>query len=332
MSLGTACQAPEPHTAEFFVFGTVVEVTVPGGSARDASMAFAALQADFMRMHRDWHPWEPGLLMDINTAFERGEEVTADEDLVTLLRAAQTYERLTGGRFNAAIGHLVELWGFHTSDYPITGPLPAAADIEALVAKRPSALDIDIRNGALFDRSRNVRLDFSGIAKGLAVDRACALLSERGVGNALVAAGGDLRGCGRRTDRRWRIAVRNPLGGVIGIVELQEGEAAFTSGNYERFREGRNEARYAHILDPDTGWPAADVMSATVIAKDAMRADAAATALVVAGLNNWREVAGPLELAEILLTDEQGRVYGTPQMLNRIELDQGTVATLLGPE
>lgn len=330
------------HEARYYVFGTLVDVTVAGADVQRSSRAFTELQRLFQSMHRDWHPWEPGLLTDVNRAFARGEPAPADADIVAMVEAAQDFEEMTGGRFNPAIGKLIEAWGFHTSEFPVRGAPPSAAEIEALVALAPSTRDIEIRNNTLTDRSRNVQLDFSGLAKGLAVDRACAVLEDLGIAGALVNAGGDVRGYGTRHGSAWRIGVRNPLGGVIGTIELQDDEAVFTSGNYERFRiddvdvdgfadpgDGVDE-RYPHILDPRTGWPARSVMSATVIADDGMRADAAATALVVAGLKEWQDVAEPLGIDAVLLTDEAGNLYATTAMRQRLVLEKGLELLELG--
>lgn len=314
----------EVHEARYYVFGTLVDVTVTGADAQRASRAFTELQQLFQSMHRDWHPWERGLLTDVNRAFADGEPAPADADIVAMVEAAQDFEELTGGRFNPAIGKLIGAWGFHTSDFPVRGAPPSKAEIATLVAQAPTTRDIEIHGSTLTDRSRNVRLDFSGLAKGLAIDRACEVLGGLGFAGALVNAGGDVRGYGTRHGSAWRIGVRNPLGGVIGTIELQGDEAVFTSGNYERFRIGDgDDERYPHILDPRTGWPADSVMSATVIADDGMRADAAATALIVAGLEEWREVAEPLGIDAVLLTDEAGKLYATPAMRQRLTLEKG---------
>jgi thiamine biosynthesis lipoprotein len=139
-----------------------------------------------------------------------------------------------------------------------------------------------------------------------------------GITSAIVNAGGDLRAMGRHGDRPWNVAVRKPGGGIIGAVQVRDDEALFTSGNYERFRQDQLK-RYPHILDPRTGWPVKDVASVTVIASEGIVADAAATALVVAGLDGWSAVAGALNLDQVLVVDESGMVYLTPEMEQRIQ-------------
>ena len=320
----SACERnPDVHHAQFFVFGTVLDVSVQGVDRAAASRAFAELQRDFQAMHRDWHAWEPGMLTRVNEAFAAGQPATANADIVEMIRRSQQLETLSGGRFNPAIGALIGLWGFHTSDYPILGPPPPAEAIERLVARNPSTGDIKIDGLTLSSKNPAVQLDFGGIAKGYAVDLACARLNALGIDNAIVNAGGNLRAMGNHGDRPWRVAIRDPRGGIVGTLETGTDEAVVTSGNYERFRQ-QGEERYPHILDPHTGWPVQALSSATVITSEGLLADAAATALIVAGPDEWIEVARALGLEQVLLVDAEGRVFLTPAMAQRVALVEGT--------
>lgn len=323
-----ACQRNEEQSAELFVFGTIVEIKLWGATEQDAGHAFSELQQMFQAMHRDWHAWEPGRLTDINAAFSHGQPITADADIVAMIQQSQWIEEHTGGRFNPAIGALIRLWGFHTSDYPIIGPPPTQAAIDAILAQQASSRDIHINGLELRSDNAAVQLDFGGIAKGYAVDLTIARLRQMGITNAIVNAGGDLRAIGDHGDRPWRVAVRKPGGGSIGFIEVRGDEAIFTSGNYERFRQDQTE-RYPHILDPATGWPAQDIASVTVIAKQGMLADAAATALVVAGLDGWPAVARALDLNQVAVVDESGTVYLTTAMQHRIQFSNAVTAVIV---
>jgi thiamine biosynthesis lipoprotein len=272
----------------------------------------------FQGMHRDWHAWEPGRLTAINKAFAQGRAATADEDIIEMIRRSQVIEEQTGGRFNPAIGALIRLWGFHTSDYPIVGPPPSQEQISAILDLKPSSRDIHINGLELSTDNPAVQLDFGGIAKGYAVDLTIARLRSMGINNAIVNAGGDLRAIGTHGDRPWRVAVKKPGGGSIGFIEVDGDEAIFTSGNYERFRQDQT-VRYPHILDPGTGWPAEDIASVTLITDEGLPADAAATALVVAGLSGWPKLARALDLDQVAVVDESGTVYLTPEMEQRIQ-------------
>lgn len=318
LTLLASCQRDQEQSANLFVFGTIVEIKLWGASPEEASHAFSELQKMFQGMHRDWHAWEPGRLTEINEAFEKGLPATADTDIVEMIRRSQELEPASGGRFNPAIGALIRLWGFHTSEYPIHGPAPSESRIREVLDLRPSSLDIRIDGMELYSENPAVQLDFGGIAKGYAVDLTINRLRQLGINNAIVNAGGDLRAMGTHGDRPWRVAVRKPGGGNIGTIQVQGDESIFTSGNYERFRQDETE-RYPHILDPGTGWPAKDIASVTVITDEGLLADAAATALVVAGLEDWPEVAGNLDLDLVAVVDETGKVYLTEAMQQRIQ-------------
>ena len=325
-----ACDREQARSEQLYVFGTVVEVTTWNVPAGEADAAFAQLQQMFDRMHRDWHAWEPGMLTRLNRAFANGTAEEVSEDIVYLVRRSQALEQASGGRFNPAIGGLIGLWGFHTSDYPIMGPPPAREDIERWIAQSPSSLDITIDGQLLSSENPAVQLDFGGVAKCYAVDLAIARLRNLGIENAIVNTGGDLRAMGRRGDRPWRIAVRRPGGGVIGAVEVLEDESLFTSGNYERFRQDQ-ELRYPHILDPRTGWPVRDIASATVIADEGLAADAAATALVVGGLSEWVGLARDMGLRQVMIVDGEGHVFMTPEMAVRVRLVDDLETTTIDP-
>jgi thiamine biosynthesis lipoprotein len=324
----SGCERDQEHSASLFVFGTIVELKVWGATQEESARAFSEIQHMFQGMHRDWHAWEPGLLMDINQAFARGAAVTANPDIVEMIRLSQWAEEKSAGCFNPAIGGLIALWGFHTSEYPIIGPPPSQAEIDRVLSHYPSTRNIQVDGLQLASSNRFVQLDFGGIAKGYAVDLAVERLRELGIDSAIVNAGGDLRAFGRHGERPWRVAVRRPGGGTVGTVEVRGDEALFTSGNYERFRQDEQE-RYPHILDPRTGWPVREVASATVISGNGALADAAATALIVAGLDEWTSVARSLELDQVLIIDGAGSVYLTPAMQARVEFSEDVEQTVV---
>lgn len=275
-------------------------------------------------MHNEWHAWEPGLLTEINRGIAAGLPVLASPEIIEMIRHSQFVEEQTKGRFNPAIGALIRLWGFHTSDYPIIGPPPGRSQVEKLVRQGPSSLEIQVDGMTVTASNPAVQLDFGGIAKGYAIDTACDILKTLGVNNAIVNAGGDLKAIGSHGDRPWRVAVRKPGGGVIGVLETGPDEAVFTSGNYERFRQD-NETRYPHIIDPRSGWPVTDVASVTVIAPEGWLADAAATAVIVGGLEDWIEVARSLGLTQVMVVDEHGTAHLTEKMNARVEFAEGVV-------
>ena len=123
-----ACTEPaRKHHQDIYIFGTVMGVTLWAQDDAQAQAAFTSLQQRFQGMHQDWHAWNPGLLTRVNAAFAAGEKAEANPEIVEMVQRSQAIEHASGGRFNPAIGQLIGLWGFHTSNYPIIGPPPPQA-------------------------------------------------------------------------------------------------------------------------------------------------------------------------------------------------------------
>ena len=319
--LGACGREPEPVRQQFFVFGTLVDISIAQVPPAQAEAAMGEVAREFQRFHREWHAWQPGPLAEINRAFAEGREAGVEQaELLDLIRRSQELFRLGDGLFNPAIGKLIALWGFHADELP-QGPPPTDTDIAALVAQQPRMDDIIITGDRVRSRNPAVHLDFGAAAKGYAVDLAIASLRRLGIENTIVNAGGNLRAVGRHSERPWRIGIRHPSGtGVLASLEIDGDESVFTSGNYERYREYQGK-RYSHIIDPRSGRPVDGTVSVTVVHAGGTVADAAATALSVAGLEGWRRIARQLGVTQVMLVDAAGKVYLTPELAPRIRFE-----------
>ena len=318
----SGCERAEPPVfqRQFFAFGTLVDITIAAADTTKAAAAADAVERDFNRYHQLWHPWHPGPLTELNRALAAGTSVQPAPSLRPLLELALPLAAQSGYRFDPAIGGLVALWGFH-ADEPPAGPPPSAAALAKWSESRPSAADLHWQQDRLSSTNPALQLDFGAFAKGYAVDEAMATLRGLGVEHAIVNAGGDLRAMGRRGARAWRIGVRHPRAPrVLAAVEIRGDESVFTSGDYERFYEYEGQ-RFHHILDPHSGRPATGTRSVTVIHADAASADAAATALFVAGPKDWWEVARAMGIRYVLLMDERGVAHMNPAMGERVQFE-----------
>lgn len=325
------CRGATPvYTTRFPAFGNLVDLSIVGADRAQAERASELIEQDFAFMHRAWHAWEPGPLGRANKLFAGKDAFAAPPSVLPLIRKSREYANQSDNLFNPTIGHLIELWGFHT-DSPECRPPPDRARIERLVTADPqmSALHLD----GLLARSDNpaIKLDFGAIAKGYGIDLAVEHLRELGITNAMVNAGGDMRAIGDRSGQPWRVAIRRPSGGVLGVIMVSGDESLFTSGDYDRnfIYEGRT---YHHIIDPRTGYPADGTRSVTVAHADATTADAAATALFVAGPSGWHQVAQRMGIGYVLLVDSEGTVHMNPAMAERVEfLDEEVDVEISAP-
>jgi len=317
--LAACARAAGPVQRSFFAMGTLVEVTLYDVPQERAERLLDDIEADFQRMHHEWHAWEEGPLVHVNRAIAQGRSVEIPAVIAPLLPPAIRLSEASNHLFNPAIGRLIALWGFQ-SDEPARQP-PDPADIERLVRANPRMTDLVIEDGRLRSRNPMVQLDFGGFAKGWAIDRVIEKLRAAGVENAIVNAGGDLRAIGRHGNRPWRVGVRHPRrkDALLAVLEVQGDESVFTSGDYERYFEYQGR-RYHHIIDPRTGWPAEGAASVTLIHREAATADAAATALLIAHEDEWREIARRMGIDQVLRVEQDGRIVMTPAMARRARL------------
>lgn len=317
----SACTPDPPvRTLQFLAMGTHVSIAIAAPVPDGVTSALSDIEAQMQRLGREWYPWTPdgsGELAQLNAAIAAGKTAEVSPELVSLLTTAETFAAASEGRFDPAVGSLVELWGF-TTGVRDAAPLPDRSVLDEWVENHPAFEDLFIRGSAVGSRNPALKLDLGAIAKGRVVDLAVSKLRKAGVTNALVTAGGNVHAMGSAPERPWRIAIRDPRGaGILGWVDLHDGESIDTSGDYEHFAivDGR---RIHHLLDPRTGFPPEHTAAVTVIADSGTLADAAATALFVAGPDDWRTVARALRVEAVLRIDSKGRMEATRSMADRV--------------
>lgn len=259
--------------------GTLVQIRLWGESDSLLEAAAADAFAEIERVEGLTSVFQPESgVWRLNNG---GEVVSAE--LAGLIRKALEVSAKSAGAFDPTVFPLLELWGFYDS----TGcerKVPSQGEIERvlnMVDYRMIELEADTIR---LDLKRAKDVDLSGIAKGYAVDRAAGILREQGVEKGIVDAGGDILCFGHKS-KGWSIGIRDPRSDnpndLRGIIKIDSGAVA-TSGDYENYFEADG-IRYHHLLDPATGMPAREAISATVLAPTATQADAWATALFVLG-------------------------------------------------
>jgi FAD:protein FMN transferase len=302
------------------LFGGPVDLLLPAALPPGAE---AALWQGLASLHQDWNAWKPGALLALNQALRAGHGAPVAPALRRVLQQAAALEAASDGCFNPAIGGLVGAWGFH-ADRLQPGPAPAAATLARWRAAAPSLADLRWQGDRVHSRNPAVQIDLGAYAKGVAIDQALDGLQRAGTTAALLNLGGNLAVLGMPAGRPWQVGIRHPLQpGLLATLAAAGREAVVTSGSYERFRlvDG---APAVHILDPRRGAPvparatAPALVSVTVVHPSAALADAAATALLVAGPAQWPAMARRLGVDQVLVVDAQGRARATPALSPRL--------------
>ena len=316
----SACGKEQLYQEQGFVFGTLVDVTVYGESEPNAKQAVSEVMREFQRLHTMLHAWQPSELSEMNIAFANGESVAVSSELAAMLQEATKISQQSQSLFNPAIGGLVALWGFHADEFKAVQP--DEAKITEWVKANPQMSDISIVRGRAQSKNKSVQVDFGGYAKGYALDRAVTILHKRGIHNALVNIGGNVIALGQHGKRPWRVGIQHPRkSGALASLDLHDGEAIGTSGDYQRyFMVGS--VRYCHLINPRSGYPMQGVQAVTILTKGAhagVLSDAASKPLFISGAHNWRAAATQMNLTEAMLVDGQGIIHLTELLKKRLE-------------
>lgn len=266
--------------------GTTWSVAALLPPAVDADRIAAGIRAVLDGVVAQMSNWEADSDLSRFNRAAPGSWHTLPNDCFAVLQCALQVARDSGGAYDPSAGPLVDLWGFGPAPKRSAPPSPDA--VQAARGRCGWArIEVD-GAGKRALQPGGASLDFCAIAKGFAVDAVASYLREQGLDHHLTEIGGELRGHGVKPDGMpWWVALETPPGlgtGAAGqtLVALH-GLSVATSGDYRRYfdSDGR---RYAHTIDPRTGYPASHALaSVTVLHAQCMLADALSTALTVLG-------------------------------------------------
>ena len=202
--------------------------------------------------------------------------LTISKELVNLIALGENYRKSSQGAFDLRLGRLSDLWGFGTS-------LQQVPDKDKIMAALPSG-EVDIL-GTKVSLPDNVLLDLGALAKGYAIERAREIMKKTAPAGLILGGGSSVAAWGMHPEKRpWRIGIRHPRSSTkyLGVIELEDGWSLGSSGDYERYFVKDNK-RYHHILNSQTGYPKEDVYACSILIKDATLSDILSTLLFVLG-------------------------------------------------
>jgi thiamine biosynthesis lipoprotein len=307
--------AVPPGTHEYRLSGATmgttwaVHVFAPSGLSRQTLER--GIEARLALVVKQMSTWEPDSDLSRFNGAPAGSWHALPDAFFTVLDAALTMALDSGGAFDPTVGPLVNLWGFGP-DQIDPRDFPGAGDTRALTAARQRCgwqrLELDRKARRLLQPG-GAYLDFSGIAKGYAVDLLARFLFDAGCPGYLVEIGGELSGFGAKPNGQpWWVTLERPPSELAAepIVTALHGQAVATSGDYRRYVEHAGQ-RYAHTIDPRSGAPLRhDLASVTVLHPQCMVADALATVLMVLGVEQGMAFAGERNIAALFIQSRDG--------------------------
>jgi len=290
---GEKCPKAEFITQTQIIMTTTVTI-VADASSRDVQEAFEAIKkVDSLMNH-----YNPKSEVSI---LNQCKKAKVSSQLKEVILKALYFSRITDGAFDITVGPLVSLWYRMEREKR----LPTSEELENTLSLIGSQ-DIGIDDNNVWFKKKGMKLDLGVIAKGYAVDKAIEILKEKGVKNVLVNAGGDMYCLGEGPQGKWKVGIQHPrkTREIVEVIEISNRGVA-TSGDYHRYYTILGK-RFGHIINPSTGLPVEDIpTSVTIIASDAITADALATGVFVLGPRKGMELINTLPQIEAMIISEK---------------------------
>ena len=307
---------------------TLVTVTVVSDSKDSAEKAIDAALAEIENLDRLLNFFSSESEVSNINKNAGISAIKVSPDTLDVLDMSLLVSKNTEGAFDITIGPVITLYDFYKKIKPEDSAIKKNL---SLVNYRD--LIIDRNKSTAFLKKKGMLIDLGGIAKGYAADKAVEVLKRNGMHAGLVSVAGDIKAFGLKPDGTpWKIGIRNqrispnpPLvkggkGGfaedIMATIELRD-MAISTSGDYERYfiLNGR---RYHHLLNPDTGYPAEESQSVSIITNKALFTDAFATGVFILGPEKGMRVLEKMGFDGVIV-DNQGKVHITPNIRGKVE-------------
>lgn len=288
------------------LMGSRFEVTVIERDSVWANMYIDSAVSEIRRIENLISEWQPHTQVSAVNRAAGIKPVRVDREVFALTQRALAFSRLSDGAFDISIAALDRIWRFDGSMDELPTPEAVQRSI-AHVGYQDIVLD-SVASSIYLARS-GMKIGFGSIGKGYAADRGRDLLKRLGVQGGIVNASGDLSTWGTQLNGQpWRVGINNPLKAhkMIAVLQMKE-ESVATSGSYEKYVEFGGK-RYAHIINPKTGFPASGLISVTVYGPSAEFANGLSTSMMVLGAREGAKLLRRFPAYKAVWMSDGGRV------------------------
>jgi thiamine biosynthesis lipoprotein len=296
--------------------GTRFEITVVAQDSAEANGYIDIAIDEMSRIEQLISSWDPNSETSEINRNAGISPVVVSPELFGLIERAIGISKLTDGAFDISYASMDRVWIFDGS----MSQMPSEEVIIQSVSKVGyQNIVLDKSKSSVFLKLEGMKIGFGGIGKGYAADMAKELLVSKGVVAGIINASGDMNTWGKQPNgKEWKVAITNPMdkNKVFALLPITNG-AVVTSGDYEKYVNFDGK-RYAHIINPRTGYPATGIISVTVFAPKAELADALATSVFVMGIEAGLDRINQLPKIECIIIDDDGNIFTS----EKIEIDK----------
>ncbi|PKV75173.1 FAD:protein FMN transferase [Pontibacter ramchanderi] len=299
----TPQQALKTQKKVLLLMGTRFELVAVSEDEQLSNKAIEAGIAEIQRIEALISEWQPTSQTSAINRSAGGMAVSVDEELYELIRRSLRISELTGGAFDISWAAADKVWKFDGSMKTLPDSQTVTNSIRHIGYNK---IQLIPETHSVYLQEQGMKIGFGAIGKGYAANRARDVMRKMGIRSGVVNAAGDLITWGKQADGQpWYIGIADPAEKDKVFSWLTADHTAIvTSGSYEKFAEIGGK-RYAHIIDPRTGYPATGLKSVTIICPDAELADALATATMVLGREEGLYLINQLKGVECLMITDQ---------------------------
>ena len=297
------------HKRKLSMLGSPLEVTVVAKDSVEGNYYIDLAVAEVKRVEyliSDWIPTTQISQVNKNAGIKA---VKVDKEVFDLVGRAIKVSQITSGAFDISYASMDKIWKFDGS----MKTMPTEEAIKKSVSKIGyKNIVLDPKEQTIFLKMEGMKLGLGGIGQGYIADKIKELLQSKGCISGIVNVSGDINTWGKQIDGKpWTVGIVNPMNKnkVFATFPL-ENSAVETSGSYEKYVVF-NGIRYAHIIDPRTGYPAQGVVSVSVFAKQTEIADALATGIFVLGVEVGLDLVNQLKGIQCIIVDDKGKIHSS---------------------
>ncbi|CAN5366061.1 FAD:protein FMN transferase [soil metagenome] len=306
---GFSATAQVPRKRAVKLMGSRFDITIVAADSLAAERNIDTVITEVTRIENLISDWKAdSQISQVNKNAGIGP-VRVDPEVFTLTERALHFSEITNGAFDISFAAMDRIWKFDGSMTEMPSPETIRKSVEKVGYRH---IVLDRAHSTIFLTRKGMKIGFGALGEGYAADRCRDMMLAKGIKAGIVNGSGDMSTWGKQPDGSdWTIGITNPLRNdtIFTVVPLRQ-SAVVTSGSYEKFVVF-NGKRYAHIINPSTGYPATGLSSVTVFGPSAETANGFSTSLMVLGKEAGLKLIKKYpQYSYILITDE-GQIFSS---------------------